>query len=129
MVIDALFSHRQIVRWEAAKTLTCLHSETAAPALVTCLEDEDLEVRWLAAEALIGLDTAALVPLLEALTRRAGSVWLCEGAHHVLRDVAHGQAGPIIAPVLEGLEQHERAFTVPVRAQEALNRLRGGSAP
>ena len=75
-----LLSHRKPhVRWEAAKTLCDIADPIAATALVNALEDEDGDVRWLAAEGLIALGRDGLQPLLTALLERAQSGWSCEG--------------------------------------------------
>jgi hypothetical protein len=41
-------------------------------------------VRWAAAVVLIEMGEYALLPLVRALTQRPQSVWLREGAHHIL---------------------------------------------
>ena len=83
-LIVALSNPNDQVRWEAAKSLYDIRDIAAAPALVELLEDENIGVRWAASEALIDLGQAAVPPILEALWKRFDSVWLREGAHHVL---------------------------------------------
>lgn len=118
----ALLAHgNSSARWEAAKALRDIADPSAAPALVKALEDEDAGVRWLAAEALVALGEAGLPPLLEALTRRANSYWLREGAHHVLRNYSH-MNGPL-ANVLAALNNLEPDLEVPWAADAALRAL------
>lgn len=74
-------------RWEIVKTLNEIHAPSSAPVLVKALEDDNDGIRWLAAEGLSKIGRAALRPLMQALTRRADSIWLREGAHHVLHDM------------------------------------------
>jgi len=38
-----------------------------APALIKTFEDEEFDIRWLAAEGVIGLGVSGLKPLLQAL--------------------------------------------------------------
>ena len=71
-------------RWEVCKTLVAIKDPQAAPALVEMLRDEVMAVRWVAAEALIGLGLQAEAPLLHALEEHFDSVYLRESAHHVL---------------------------------------------
>ena len=123
-LVAALDADRKVVRWEAAKTFTDLHAPAAAPALVKTLADEEGDVRWLAAEALIGLGEIALIPLLEALMGRTDSVELREGAHHVLHALNHGQLAEIVGPVLTTLECYEPELAVPLSAEQALAKVR-----
>jgi HEAT repeat protein len=127
-LLAALSADRDVVRWEAAKAFTDLRAARAAPGLVKALEDEDGDVRWLAAEALIGLGDVALAPLFEALMAHADSVELRESAHHVLRALNHGGLAKIVGPVLRTLELYEPGLAVPFRAEEALARLKKGGA-
>jgi hypothetical protein len=80
-------------------------------------------VRWLAAEGLIRMRRACLQPLLHALTERADSVWLREGAHHVLHDLAKMGLAEGTASVLTALEGIEPTATVPGEARRALDTL------
>ncbi|MBN2560280.1 MAG: HEAT repeat domain-containing protein [Phycisphaerae bacterium] len=122
-LIEALADDRDVVRWEAAKAFTDLHDPRAAPALVKGLEDSDGDVRWLAAEALVGLGRAGLKPLLEALMQRSGSVELRDGAHHVLHRLRHGELADLAEPVLKSLEGLEPDLAVPFSAETALQAL------
>ena len=104
------------MRWEAAKSLSDIADPAAAPALVQALEDPETGVRWLAAEGLIRMRSACLQPLLHALTERADSVWLRDGAHHVLHDLAkmglaEGMAGA------DRAGRHRATATVPGEAR------------
>jgi len=117
-------------RWEAAKALSDIQAPQSAATLVAALEDENGSVRWLAVEGLIGIGRAALPPLLEVLTQRAGSVYLREGAHHVLHGMR--ELGMLRTPELEvyhALRDPAPDIEVPWAAEEALKELakkRGG---
>src|SRR5437588_9016694 len=50
LLIDVLGSANEQARWEAAKALSEIGDPSAATALVGALEDEDRDVRWMAAE-------------------------------------------------------------------------------
>jgi len=128
-LIDALGDPHRQVRWEAAKALEQIASPEAAPALVGALEDKEFSVRWLAAEGLIALESKGLVPLLRALIERSDSVWLREGAHHVLHDL-HNLGGRrlrgVLKPLLAALEDLEPALEVPPAAKTVLEVLTKG---
>lgn len=127
-LMTALQSPNERVRWEAAKALGEMHEPVAAPALVQALEDEESAIRWLAATGLIRMKRGALRPLFEALERHANSVWLREGAHHVLHMLIRDGIADEAIPVLQALEDIEPAVEVPVAAYYALRRLRGEEA-
>ncbi len=115
-------------RWQVAKALSELHDPATAPALVQALQDESFGVRWLAAEGLIGMTCDGLEPLLEALVCDSDSVWLREGAHHVLHAMHDNglehEACAAAELVLCALEGPEPAVEVPGAAGTALERLR-----
>ena len=122
-LIEALESPMEQVRWEAAKALGQIGDPSAAKAFIRALEDEDFDVRWLAAEGLIALGHNAFVPLFQTLIERSDSVWLRQGAHHVLNDLRGKQPEEILRPVLAALEHVEPAVEVPLAAQRALDIL------
>lgn len=126
VLIKALVDPAHQVRWEAAKALVCLRAPEAAPALIVALGDERYGVRWLAGEALISLGRKALGPLLTALTQPFHVFWRAEGAHHVLRHLAQHESNKFLVPVIEALEDLEPEIAVPLTAQAALRKLRGG---
>ena len=108
-------------RWEAAKTLGALHDEATISALLRCLEDEDIGVRWVASEGLIAMGRTCIKPLMQALTERFHSIWLREGAQHILRSLRNlGMLHQNELTVLEALEGIEPVMTVPWAAEAVL---------
>jgi HEAT repeat protein len=111
------------VRWEAAKALGEIADPKTAAPLTCALEDEEFDVRWLAAEGLITLKNKGLPPLLKALIKRPQSVWLREGAHHILHDLSRTNLRKQVKALLEALEGVEPEIEVPTAAQKLLNSL------
>ena len=74
-LIECLYDPREHVRWEAAKTLSAIADPLTASALVTALEDEHEDVRWVSGEALVNafLNTGPLPPtvVISAAAERA----------------------------------------------------------
>ena len=126
LLVEALASKKELVRWEAAKAIGQIDDPTATQALVKALEDDMFDVRWLAAEALIIIGQEALVPLLQALSRHSDSLWLREGAHHVVHDLADGKITEVLRPVLTALEDIEPSVEAPLAANTALKALTKG---
>lgn len=122
---NALSDQNEHVRWEAAKALGEIEDPGAAPALVKALEDDNISVRWAAMESLIKLKRAAIEPLLRTLTRDFNSVWLREGAHHVLHQLKNQGLldGPEIK-VFNALEGAAPVVEVPWAAEAALEAAR-----
>jgi len=108
-LIKALADRNQWVRWKAAKALGQIGSSAATLALVKALEDRMFDVRWLAAQGLIPIGPEAIIPVLNALIERADSIWMREGAHHVLHDLAEGRLKEVLWPVVAVLEDVRRA--------------------
>jgi hypothetical protein len=112
------------VRWEAAKALGEIADPKTAAPLTCALEDEEFDVRWLAAEGLITLKNKGLPPLLKALIKRPQSVWLREGAHHILHDLSRTNLRKQVKALMDALEGVEPEIEVPPAAQNLLNSLR-----
>ena len=122
-LIPLLDDRHDHVRWEAAKSLADIGDPDAAPALVKTLEDREAGVRWLAAEGLIRMRRAGLKSLLQALIERPDSVWLREGAHHVLHSLTKMGLAEGMMPLLTALEGIEPTATIPSAARRALDTL------
>jgi hypothetical protein len=123
-LVQLLRDRNYQVRWEAAKALGEIGDGRAVPALIVALEDEEFDVRWLAAEGLIALGRKGIAPLLKALTERPQSVWLREGAHHVLHELAKAGLRKQVASLLKALWGVEPETEVPPAARKLLNTLR-----
>jgi len=123
LLAQALRNGDTLVRWEAAKALGEIGVSEAAPPLVKALEDGEFDVRWLAAIGLIGMNIRGLKPLLHALMEQGDSVFLREGAHHVIHDLAKGGLRKYLALVLAALENVEPSMGVPQAAFHALEML------
>ena len=125
-LLEALSSKKQWVRWEAAKALSQIHDPSSINGLISALRDEMFDVRWLAAEGLIAIGSKSLIPLLQALIDYPDSVWIMEGAHHVLHDIEKGDLEEVLQPVLSGLEDITGAIEVPFIAEAVLNKMQKG---
>jgi HEAT repeat protein len=83
-LIQVLSNGNRDTRMEVAKILVQTRDPASAQALVHALEDEDHDIRWTAMKGLIALERDGLEALLQALMKDFDSVWLREGAHHIL---------------------------------------------
>ena len=119
-----LTSPHEHVRWEAAKALGRIGRPEAAERLASALDDESLDVRWLASDGFISIGDAALVPLLRMLIKSSNSVRVREAATHTLHAFLDEKHHTIIAPVLSALQLGTPIENVPVAAYDALNELK-----
>jgi len=123
-LIEALRNKNEDVRWEAAKALGQIRDPAAAPALVEALRDKNFGVRWLAAEGLIIMKAAAILPLLQELIQHPDSIWLRQGAYHVLHDLAKKRGfSRQVAPILAALAGYEPALNVPIAAKNLIDTI------
>lgn len=86
-LIKAFQTKEEPLHWETAKALSQIGTEKAARHLVDALEDREFSIRWIAAEGLIHIGSGAVKPLLSALLEHPDSIWLREGAHHIIHDL------------------------------------------
>ena len=89
------------VRWEAMKTLEQIGDPVTIPDFIQALEDDESEIRWLAAEGLINTGIKCVVPLLKTLLEKSesNSIFVYAGAHHVFSDLRKEKILPDEFPV------------------------------
>jgi HEAT repeat protein len=123
-LVKALSNDDPQLRWEIVKVLKDIKDDQAIPALVKSLKDENASVRWTAADALVKFRRTAIPPILEALIRESSSIWLRQGAHHILHVMKdRGELVQAEEKVFEALEDVEPMITVPWAAEKALESL------
>lgn len=84
-LLELQSAKKHLVRWEAVKAISEIGSRNSIPILINALEDEEFDVRWLAAEGLIEIGISSVYALLKAFIANKDSVHLKEGVHHVLK--------------------------------------------
>src|SRR5271169_1159286 len=125
MLIELLSHPREQSRWEACKALGAIGDVAACKSFVIALRDESLGIRWLAAEGLVAIGKSSLVPLMEALIVHFDSIFLREGAHHVLHDLEIMNLLDVkTKAVLDALRYLQPESPVAWAAHEALVHLR-----
>ena len=92
--------------------------------LVSALEDEEFDIRWMAMKGLILLGRDGAVPLLEELTVRPESDRLRDSGREVLRQMAVGWFGDALRPVLAALRGSADDRTLSLAAYSAVRKLR-----
>ena len=129
--IIGLLAHDEMrARWEACKVLYSLRVPETAVPLAQLLMDEEMDVRWVAAEALIELDRHALRPVLLAIEEHFDSSVLREAAHHVLASLHEkGLLEREEQEVLRALRVTELPSKAAFTANNVLEHLRSDPTP
>jgi len=123
-LVEMLKNPNSHARWEAVKLLGKIRDTSIADALVEALIDESMNVHWAASEALIGMGSGAILPLLEGLERHFDSARFRQGAYHILHMFEHmGHLDPHVQEVLDALRDIEPFASVPWAAERAIQAL------
>ena len=113
------------LRREIARILAEVPDRRAAVALVELLEDDQADVRALAAAGLVSIGREGLVPVLEALLKRHESVVLRTGIREVLHELAVAELQVLLAPIVLALDGADPETDLREPASRALRRMRG----
>ncbi|HEY6906553.1 MAG TPA: HEAT repeat domain-containing protein, partial [Ignavibacteriaceae bacterium] len=112
-LIELQGSVKHLARWEAVKAISEIGSRHSIPLLIKALDDDEFDVRWLAAEGLIEIGYSSVYPLLKSFISNKDSIHMKEGVHHVLK-------GLEIRGLYEdkyGIIQALESFTAPIKLQ------------
>ncbi len=123
--LTELINHpKHIYRWEALKTMEAIRDPVAIPMFIQALEDDENDVRWIAAEGLIKLGLQSIKPLLQALIEKSDSIFILAGAHHVFYDLKKTKKLPesfSIDELLTALKNYKLIGNINALAYELLN--------
>jgi len=61
---------KHFYRWEALKTMEEIADPESIPVFIEALEDDESDIRWIAAQGLIKLGGLSLIPLLKAIVEK-----------------------------------------------------------
>ncbi len=105
-VLKLLDRKQHILRWEAMKILEAIRDVSSIPVFIRKLEDDDSEIRWIAAEGLIRTGNRCVKPMLKRLIENPeeNSIFIYSGAHHIFYDLGKEGALPGNFPAARLLE-------------------------
>jgi HEAT repeat protein len=125
--VSALLSSPQKrIRWEAVKTLAAMIDVHSVETFALLLDDPLSEVRWLAADGLIGLGPRSVAPVLKSLLRESLSPGHRQMARRVLRQLSSDNdvLAEITRPVIEVLDMETLdPGVIATKAERALGDL------
>ena len=110
------------IRWEAIKTLSQIAAPESIPVLIKALENDDFDVRWMAAEGLIDIGKQSIKPLLKALSHNEDSNYLLEGAHHILKGLEFKKIFKDDDGLIKKLENYNMHPEIAVFTEELLSK-------
>jgi HEAT repeat protein len=111
------------IRKQAIKIVESIAHKSSIPVAINMLEDEESEIRWIAAEALIRIGRDSVKPLLEALVKNGSeSYYLRLGAHHVLSELVNDKDSKELKEFVNILSHRgEIPEIIPARALKIVN--------
>ncbi|NOX87383.1 MAG: HEAT repeat domain-containing protein [Calditrichaeota bacterium] len=125
--LKELLDHpKRIYRWEALKTMVEIGDPVSIPLFIQALEDDEGDVRWIAAEGLIKMGSQSIIPLLKTLVERSDYIFVLVGAHHVFYNLKKAKELPADFPIdklLSALKSSGWKGSVKPLAYELLNSL------
>jgi hypothetical protein len=121
---ELLIDKRKIVRWEAIKTLTEISDPHSASLFIFALNDEESDVRWVAAEGLISLGKQGVVTTLEGLISNFNSVYFRNGVHHILKEYSKEHPSPELKKLLSALLKADTGYYMPAIVLKFIRKLR-----
>ena len=73
-LMELLNHPKHIYRWEALKTMLEIGNPISIPLFIQSFEDDESDIRWIAAEGLIKLGNQSIQPLLKALLEKSDAI-------------------------------------------------------
>ena len=98
-VNDLLEHPKHICRWEAMKVIEEIGLPASIPVFMEALEDDESDIRWIAAEGLIRTGEHSLKPLLNLVIEKYDSIFVLNGVHHVFYELNMKKRLPKSFPV------------------------------
>ena len=119
-----LGSENGLLRSEAAKIVELIADRRSIPLLIKLLDDEEFEIRWIAAEGLIKIGRRSILPLLQSIRDGKGSFFSNKGAHHVLLGLLNENEKDKLKPLLLSLDNFQGLGEIaPTEASKALKTI------
>jgi HEAT repeat protein len=116
-----LNSENVSIRKEAAKLVQLIADLRSIPALISLLDDNEFDIRWIASEGLIRIGRKSIVPLLKAICVGKSSLFLDRRAHQILSSLLYENEKEKLMPLLLSLDNyHELGEIAPSEASKII---------
>lgn len=119
---EILFFNNHHLRWEAAKAINQIADTEGIEIQIQTLEDDQSDIRWIAAEGLVKLGKKSIVPILKKLQDEGtDSIYLIKGARHVLHKIyLEDELKEKLKPLVKALNNTKQYQEIPVLVNELL---------
>ena len=114
-------SKSAVIRKEAIKIIKIVGDRTSIPVAIKLLEDNDGDIRWIAAESLIHIGRQSIRPLLQSIYDNPEAFFLREGAHHVMAALIRDRDAKELKELQRSLLNGELLASLPMRISNILN--------
>ncbi len=120
---EVLYFDNHHLRWEAAKTIEQMALPKGIDIQIQALEDEESDIRWIAAEGLVKMGKKSILPILKKLVEDgAESINLIHGAFHVLHKLDIDEDQKVkIKPLVKALNRKKLYHEIPALAQNLIH--------
>lgn len=125
-VYDLLDHPKHICRWEAMKVIEEIGSTKSISVFIEALNDDKSDIRWIAAEGLIRMGKYSVKPLLNLVAENYESVFILNGAHHVIYELYERELLPKNLPakkLLAFLKSSDKGPSLKVLVHSILSEL------
>ncbi|MFC2086210.1 HEAT repeat domain-containing protein [Bacteroidota bacterium] len=112
---EILFFNDHHLRWEAAKTINQMAETEGIEIQIKTLEDDQSDIRWIAAEGLVKMGKKSIVPILKKLQEvGTDSIYLIKGAYHVLHKIyIEKELKEKLKPLVKALNSKKHYHQIP----------------
>lgn len=121
---DYLEHPRHICRWEILRVIKEIADLKSIPVFLDALDDDKSDIRWIAAEGLIRMGKYSVRPLLKLISEKHDSVFVLNGAHHIIWELYEREILPEKFPaqkLLSLLRSSSKGASLKVLVHEILN--------
>ena len=125
-VDDYLDHPKHICRWEVLRVVKEIADLKSIPVFLDALDDDKSDIRWIAAEGLIRMGKYSIRPLLNLIKEKYDSVFVLNGAHHIILELYERELLPENFPakkLLSLLRNSSKGASLKVLVHNTLNDL------
>lgn len=117
---------KHICRWEVLRVIKEIADLKSIPVFLAALDDDKSDIRWIAAEGLIRMGKYSTKPLLNLVEEKYDSVFVLNGAHHIIFELYERKLLPEKFPakkLLSLLKKSSKSASLKILIHNTLNDL------
>ena len=119
-----LESESNLIRRKAIKIVELFADRRSIPVFINLLDDDEFEIRWIAAEGLVRIGRYSILPLLESVRYGDSSFIHNKAVYHALLGLLNEKEKENLLSLFHSLDDyHELGETAPVEASQAIKAI------